>query len=61
MGLLFPRIGFRDNQANRVLIKSLETAFALQMLPMTHDRPSRQNGFVASGFGRRIAELIGRH
>jgi hypothetical protein len=37
VALLFPRIGFRDNQANRVLIKPLETAFALQILQMTHD------------------------
>jgi hypothetical protein len=59
--LLFPRIGFRDNQANRVLIKSLETAFALQILQMTHDRPSPQNGFVGWGFGRRNGELIDRH
>jgi hypothetical protein len=43
---LFSRIGFRDNQANRVLIKSLETAFALQILQVTADRPSPQNAFV---------------
>jgi hypothetical protein len=59
--LLLPRIGFRDNQANRVLVKSLETAFALQILQMTHDRPSPQNAFVGSGFGRRNGELIDRH
>jgi hypothetical protein len=29
---LFARIGFRDNQAHRVLIESLEPAFALQIL-----------------------------
>jgi hypothetical protein len=61
MRALFPRIGFRDNQANRVLIKSLETAFALQILQMTHDRPSPQNAFVGWGFGRRNGELIDRH
>jgi hypothetical protein len=32
---LLPRIGFRDNQTNRVLIKSLETALSLQVLHMT--------------------------
>jgi hypothetical protein len=61
MPLLVPRIGFRDNQANRVLIKSLETAFALQILQMTDDRPSPQNAFVGWGFGRRNGELIDRH
>ena len=35
---LFPRIGLRDNQADRVLIQSFEAAFALQILQMTHDR-----------------------
>jgi hypothetical protein len=59
--LLLPRIGFRDNQAHCVLIKSLETAFALQILQMTHDRPSPQNAFVGWGFGRRNWELIDRH
>jgi hypothetical protein len=54
VSLLLPRIGFRDNQANRVLIKSLETAFALQILQMTHDRPSPQNAFVEWGFGRKM-------
>jgi hypothetical protein len=58
---LFPRIGFRDDQTNRVLIESLETAFALQILQVTHDRPSPQNAFVGWGFGRRNGELIDRH
>jgi hypothetical protein len=57
---LFPRIGFRDNQADRVLIESFEAAFALQILQMTHDRPSPQNAFVGWGFGRRNGELIDR-
>jgi hypothetical protein len=61
VALLLPRIGFRDNQADGVLIKSLETAFALQILQMTHDRPSPQNAFVGWGFGRRNGELIDRH
>jgi hypothetical protein len=52
MPLLLPRIGFRDNPASRVLIKSLETAFALQILQMTHDRPSPQNAFVGWGTER---------
>src|SRR5215212_4674669 len=47
--LLLPRIGFRDNQAHRVLIKSFKAAFALQFLQMTHDRPSAQNAFVGWG------------
>jgi hypothetical protein len=46
MRALFPRIGFRDNQADRVLIESFEAAFALQILQMTHDRPSPLNAFV---------------
>jgi hypothetical protein len=37
---LFSRIRFRDNQAHGVLIESFETAFALQILQITHDRPS---------------------
>jgi hypothetical protein len=37
---LFPRIGFRDNDADGVLF---EAPFALQVLQMTHDRPSPQN------------------
>jgi hypothetical protein len=59
--LLFSRIGFGDDDADGVLIKSLETAFALQILQMTHDRPSPQNAFVGWGFGRRNGELIDRH
>jgi hypothetical protein len=44
-----------------VLIEAFETAFALQILQMTHDRPSPQNAFVGWGFGRRNGELIDRH
>jgi hypothetical protein len=58
---LLPRICLRDNQTNRVLIESLEAAFALQILQVTHDRPSPQNAFVGWGFGRRNGELIDRH
>jgi hypothetical protein len=36
---LVPRIGLGDDDATRVLIKPFETAFALQILQMTHDRP----------------------
>jgi hypothetical protein len=39
------------NQADGVLIKAFESAFALQILQMTHDRPSPQNAFVGWGFG----------
>jgi hypothetical protein len=52
---LLPRIGFRDNQADRVLIESFEAAFALQILQMPHDRPSPQNAFIGWGFERKIA------
>ena len=55
------RIRFGNDDANRVLIKSLETAFALQILQRTHDRPSPQNAFVGWGFGRRNGELMDRH
>jgi hypothetical protein len=44
--LLFPRIGLGDDDADGVLIEAFETAFALQILQMTHDRPSPQNAFV---------------
>ena len=40
-----------DNQADRVLIESFEAAFALQILQMTHDRPSPQNAFVDGDSG----------
>jgi hypothetical protein len=52
MPLLLPRVGLGDDDANRVLIESSEAAFALQILQMTHDRPSQQNAFVGGGFGR---------
>jgi hypothetical protein len=51
---LLPRIGFRANQADRVLIESFEAAFALQILQMTHDRPSPQNAFVGWGSGVKL-------
>jgi hypothetical protein len=74
-----PRLASGDRSprgdADRVLIKSREPAFALQVLQvaanravahkfqesMTHDRPSPQNAFVGWGFGRRNGELIDRH
>lgn len=59
--LLQSRIGFRDDDADSVLVETFETAFALQILQMTHDRPSPQNAFVGWGFGRRNGELIDRH
>jgi len=43
---LFPWIGLRDNNTDRVLIESFEAAFALQILQVTADRPSPQNAFV---------------
>jgi hypothetical protein len=55
MAFLQARIGFRDDDADRVLIESFEAAFALQILQMTHDRPSPQNAFVGWGFERKIA------
>jgi hypothetical protein len=55
VSLLLPRIRLGDNDANRVLIKSLAAAFALQILQMTHDLPLPQNAFVGWGFGRKIA------
>jgi hypothetical protein len=51
--LLFPRIGLGDYDADGVLIEAFETPFALQILHMTHDRPSPQNAFIGWGFGRR--------
>jgi hypothetical protein len=43
---VLPRIGLGDDDADRVLIESFEAALALQILQMTHDRPSPQNAFV---------------
>jgi hypothetical protein len=40
---LYARIGLRDNDADGVLVKAFEAAFALQVFEMTHDRPSPQN------------------
>jgi hypothetical protein len=51
---------FGDDETHRVLIESFEAAFALQILQVTHDRPSPQNAFVGWGFGRRNGELIDR-
>jgi hypothetical protein len=58
---LLPRISFGDDDADGVLIEPFETAFALQILQVTADRPSPQNAFVGWGFGRRNGELIDRH
>jgi hypothetical protein len=55
-----PRIGFRNDNTHGVLIKSFETAFALQILQMTNDRPSPQNA-VGWESERRNGELIDRH
>jgi hypothetical protein len=52
---LLPRIGFWDDDADRVLIESLEAAFAPRILQVTHDRSSPQNAFVGSAFERKIA------
>jgi hypothetical protein len=52
---LFSRIGLGDDDDDRVLVEAFEAAFALQILQMTHDRPSPQNAFVGWGFGRKIA------
>ena len=46
---LLPRIGFRDNQADGVLIESLEPAFALQILQMTRDRVGWDSGVAMDG------------
>jgi hypothetical protein len=59
--LLLPWIGLGDDDADGVLVEAFKTAFALQILQMTHDRPSPQNAFVGWGFGRRNGELIDRH
>jgi hypothetical protein len=40
MPRLFPRICLRDDQTDGVLIEAFESAFALEILQMTHDRPS---------------------
>jgi hypothetical protein len=45
----------QPSKAERVLIESFEAAFALQILEMTHDRPSPQNAFIGWGFERKIA------
>ncbi len=49
------RVAYAVEQSDRVLIESFAAAFALQILQMTHDRPSPQNAFVGWGFGRKIA------
>ena len=59
--LLSPRVSLGDDDADGVLVEAFEAAFALQILQMTHDRPSPQNDFVGWGFGRRNGELIDRH
>jgi hypothetical protein len=43
---LFSRVRLGDDDADGVLMKSFETAFALQILQLTADRPSPQNAFV---------------
>jgi hypothetical protein len=60
MPLLLPRIGFGDDNADRVLIEPFEAPFALQVLEMTADRPSPQDAFIEWGFWRRNGELIDR-
>jgi len=37
---LFPRIGFGNDQTDGVLIEAFESPFALEILQMTHARPS---------------------
>jgi hypothetical protein len=51
MPRLFPRISLGDDDAHRVLIESLEPAFALQILEVAADRAvaSPQNAFVGWG------------
>src|SRR5436853_6298893 len=50
--LLLPRIRLGDDQTDRMLIEFLEPAFALQVLQMTHDRPSPQTAFAGWIRGR---------
>jgi hypothetical protein len=44
--VLHPWIGRADDDADRLLIETFEATLALQILQMTHDRPSPQNAFV---------------
>jgi hypothetical protein len=51
---LLPRIRFRDDDADGVLIKSLEAAFALKVFEVAADRPSPQNTFVGWDSGAKM-------
>jgi hypothetical protein len=53
--VLHPWIGRADDDADRLLIETLEATLALQILQMTHDRPSPQNAFIGWEFERKIA------
>jgi hypothetical protein len=58
---LLSRIGFGDDDADGVLVESFEAAFALQILQMTHDRPSPTKCFCRMAFGRKNGELTDRN
>src|SRR4051812_37350103 len=55
--VLLARVGLGNDQTNRMLIESFEAAFALQILQMTHDRPSPTKCFCTMGFGVEMDDL----
>ena len=49
MRALLSRVRFRDNRADRLLIKPFEAAFVLQVFPMTADRTFATKCFCRMG------------